>query len=174
MIRRLTVMLCLVCSISLHATPPTVITLDRHVPAPIDATSPVGLWQMVGDGAIFYIEPERRDTYTLTLYDSPDLTLSKGALFGSMSLTASGSYDASLILNPKGSGRRKTRHFLFDIDTDGTTLTMRSYRKGARINVLRLLPYLFRLSISEVDTRPQNIDGAIRLSPPTAKFPVTL
>lgn len=174
MIRAITATLCLVCSIVLHAAPPTVITLDRHVPAPIDATSPVGLWQMVGDGAIFYIEPERRDTYTLTLYESTDLTLSKGDFFGTMTLTASGCYDASLILNPKGSGRRKTRHFLFDIDTDGSKLTMRSYRKGARVNVLRLLPYLFRLSISEVDTRPQNIDGAIRLSPPTAKYPVTL
>lgn len=174
MIRAITATLCLVCSIVLHAAPPTVITLDRHVPAPIDATSPVGLWQMVGDGAIFYIEPERRDTYTLTLYESPDLALSKGDFFGTMTLTASGSYDASLILNPKGSGRRKTRHFLFDIDTYGSKLTMRSYRKGARVNVLRLLPYLFRLSISEVDTRPQNIDGAIRLSPPTAKYPVTL
>ncbi len=51
---------------------------------------------------------------------------------------------------------------------------MRSYRKGKTVNLLRWLPYLFRISVSEVDTRPSGIDGATRIAPPSIKYPVTL
>ena len=166
MIRSLAGMLCLACCMTAQAAPPALTALDVHVPAPLDASSPEGLWQMAGDGALFYISPVagRSGRYSLILHESPDLSVPAEA----------GVYDASLVLNPAGSGMRKTRNFIFTFAPDGSTMTMQSYRRGHKVNMLRLLPYLFRVSVAEVDTRPENIDGAERISPPSVKYTVTL
>ena len=170
----LTALLCL-------AGPPQLINLQEGYTLSADASSPAGIWRFGADGAIFEIKPTpgTNGSYTLLLLDSPDLSRAAGTLFGSMTATGKpGTYDVALRLNPtgalRGSGRPKTRNFIFEISPEGSSLTMRSYRKGKTVNLLRWLPYLFRISVSEVDTRPSGIDGATRIAPPSIKYPVTL
>ena len=152
------------------AAPPAVCRLDS-VAAPVGIT-PAGWWQIGGGGAIIDIVPVSADgRYELRIIDSPDFTLPQGYTFGTMSYTGTqGVYDVSLALKPRASshagipGRRTD--YIFTFDPTLGSFTMRHYRKGWSLNVLRALPYLFRISVSEHNSRPTAIDGAVRIAPP--------
>ncbi|MBD5234233.1 MAG: hypothetical protein HDS65_08675 [Bacteroidales bacterium] len=142
------------------------------------AASPEGLWRFGADGAVFTVveTPGVAGSYNLLIDESPDLTIPKGTLFGTMKATGTArTYEASLLSDP-AEGRtslspKKVRHFIFTLSADGSTLEFRPYRKGKTVNILRWLPYLVRLSVTDVDTRPRDVDAATRLEPapiPTA------
>ncbi|MCM1068133.1 MAG: hypothetical protein NC418_11230 [Muribaculaceae bacterium] len=152
------------------AAPPAVCRLDS-VPASASHI-PAGVWQIGGGGAVFAIEPvAATGIYELRIVDSPDYTLPQGHIFGTMTHTGTGgTYDVSLAMKPRAKshsgipGRRTD--YIFTFDPTLCKLTMRHYRKGWSLNVLRALPYLFRISVSEHNSRPAAIDGAVRIAPP--------
>ena len=130
-----------------------------------------GLWQFGADGAVFEIVPTAvADSYELFIVDSPDFSVAPGSFFGTISHTGKGNYyEAVLLLSPegkvRGAARRKTRNYIFEFNDEGTQLSMRNYRKGFGVNLLRALPYLVRISVNRQDDRPQDVDGARRLAP---------
>ncbi|MCH5222386.1 MAG: hypothetical protein J1F05_08720 [Muribaculaceae bacterium] len=171
--------LCL--AMTAHATMPIVIDVDSMATATLsDASSPAGIWQMRGDGAIFSIVPRagHAESFDLYIIESPDVSIAENTHFGSMTRTGNGrQYDAAIYADIKGSSSpagRKKHSLIFDFSADGSLLTIQPYSKGKRINLLRWLPYLFRISISDVDSRPKHIDGAHRLTPTPISQHITL
>ncbi len=143
--------------------------------------APEGLWRMGADGAVFAIErePGRRGAYILTLISSPDLSIPSGTAFGTMTATGKPyTYDASLSKSLSGRGhklsRKSYRDFVVEYAPESGLLTFTAYHRGRTLNVVRLLPYLFRFSIKESDSRPRGIDAACRISPPSVQYPVQL
>ena len=142
---------------------------------------PEGLWRMGADGAVFAVgrEPGSRGAYVLTLISSPDLTIPSGTAFGTMTATGRPfTYDASLSKSLSGRGhklsRKSYRDFVVEYSPESGLLTFTAYHRGRTLNVVRLLPYLFRFSIKESDSRPRGIDAACRISPPSVQYPVQL
>lgn len=162
-----------------YGVAPRLTALDS-VPAG-QAGPPEGLWRMGADGAVFAIgrEPGRQGAYILTLISSPDLSIPSGTAFGTMTATGKPyTYDASLSKSLSGGGhklsRKSHRAFVVEYAPESGLLTFTPYHRGRTLNVVRLLPYLFRFSIKESDTRPRGIDAAARISPPSVQYPVQL
>ena len=61
---------------------------------------------------------------------------------------------------------KKRQRYIFTLDRDGY-LSFKSYKQGKKISLGRLLPYLFRVSVSDIDTRPSTVDGAVKIYPST-------
>lgn len=134
-------------------------------------TYETGVWQKLPAGAFFTISavPGNKDEFRMEMLYSDDLTIAPGTYFGTMRRTAKpGVYDATLLLNPRDNGRSRSkqrrRTFTIDLSPEGT-MNFVQYTKGLRVNFARLLPYLFRFSVTSTDTRPQGLDGARRVAP---------
>ncbi len=155
--------------LALAAAPPDVCRLDSIMGD--GGTTPAGIWQIGGDGAVFEIVPEGADgCFCLRIIDSPDYSVALGAVFGTMTYTGTERcYDATLFMKPRLSASAslpgRKQYYVFDFAADGASFRMKRYRKGWSLNVLRALPYLFRISVREHDNRPTDIDGARRIAP---------
>ena len=174
-----TIFLCASFSAVAHE-PPDTVNLSRSA-SPVNTLSPEGIWQFGADDAIFEIRPQkgRHGVFDLYILESPNLTVPSGSLFGHMEATGTdNNYDATLFRSLTGNDRnitrQKNRNFIFTFDPSSCTLTIRPYKKGTRVNILRWIPYLFRLSVDRTDSRPSNIDGARRLCPDSPSYPVIL
>lgn len=160
-----------------EAAQPAVLCLDSVSTASAAAHDPAGIWQVGADGAIFRIDaiPGKSGCYTLTLLDGADTTVATGTSFGSMEGTGSPrKYDAALRRTLKGSGASRTRNFIIELSADGTSLDFRHYSKGWVLNPLRLVPYLGRVGLRRNDSRPSDVDVAVRLAPVCIPSTITL
>lgn len=143
----------------------------------VGAASYDGVWRMTGSGAIFAIEPKPglTESYALTLLWSPDLGLPSGSELGEMRPAGRQLvFDASLGLDHKGGrhipGIGRKYRFELEFSPGMQRIRFRPYKQSWRVNVFRWLPYLFRTSVSKTDTRPADIDGAVRLGDVPATF----
>lgn len=59
----------------------------------------------------------------------------------------------------------RTRRFAAAVFPLQERMILTPYSQGWNVNLLRILPYLFRISVHQTDTRPA-LDGAYRLSAP--------
>lgn len=145
----------------------------RHALAPIE-----GVW-MTSAGAYIAIHANGINTYEMTILHSPDLSILPGTVMGSAHTSGKiGMYDASIFrsFSSKGKGRRPQR---LTITVDISTGMMRfdPYKQGWRINLRRLIPYLFRVTVQHEDTRPDGLEGAMRIyptPPPSMQNPILL
>ena len=133
-------------------------------PAPCE-----GVWRMQPAGAVFMLTPlsGRNGAMEMTLLHSECYSVSPYTSVGTL-LPASenGVYDASLTLDPtKGSARHNQHKFAVKYDRHADRLTFVPYSSSWRVNINRLLPYLFRFSITRNNTRPSDMDGAVRIAP---------
>jgi|GEM_PF-2381651 hypothetical protein len=175
------ILLMLTCFLASASEAPDTINLGHSAPVLTNPLSPAGIWQFGADGAIFEIRPQngRNGVFDLYILESPDLTVPSGALFGHMESTGTANhYDATLFKSLSGKehgiNRRKTNSFIFTFDPASCSLSIRPYKRGTRVNILRWIPYLFRLSVDRSDSRPAGIDGARRLAPVSPNYPVVL
>lgn len=134
-----------------------------------------GLWRMGTDGATVAILPVNasRGRFDIFLIDSPDLSAIPGRLIGNAVSTGSAAtYDAEFAGAGKFHNRRQ--RFIITLGDDGH-LHFKPYKKGKKISLWRWLPYLYRFTITDIDTRPTNADGAVRVYPPvTNSEPIVL
>lgn len=124
-----------------------------------------GIWQLGGDGATVAILPEKGSSakFRIVLVDSPDMSLMPGSVLGAVVTTGkAGTYDAEFF-SSKGLLKRPKK-FIITIGEDGR-LTFNSYKQGKQVSLWRWLPYLYRVTISDRDTRPSSADGAVRVYP---------
>lgn len=155
------------------ATPPRVSYFSDCA----DGFSPEGRWQAGGDGAVFDIRPRagRNGVFDLVLVSSADMSIGQYVNMGEMTSTGTPyDFDATLHAGPGSGGISKTHKFIFKFEPDFHSFTITPYRRGKRVNLLRWFPYLFRISISEIDTRPKNVDAAVRISDKYSSYPVIL
>lgn len=127
-----------------------------------------GVWRIAGDGAVFAVLPADGggDTFRLVIVDSPDMSVLPMTEFGTARRTAvAGRYDATVAASlPSGSASTREHKLVISLGDDGR-LVFEPYKQGLRLNLWRVLPYMFRYSVVAQDTRPRAIDGAVRLYP---------
>ncbi len=140
-----------------------------------------GIWEMAADGAVFAVErTDVSDTEVLprelrlVIIRSPQRRVRPGSVMGTARPTVKpGVYEARL--NTKIAdldGLTVPRKFLLKVNEAGSTLTIEPFKSPVKINLFRLIPYLYR-AVRLQDSRPQGLDGAIRIYPPTTANPLT-
>ncbi len=140
-----------------------------------------GVWQMAGDGATFVVEretPSATETMPrqlrLTIIRSPHRRVRPGSVMGTARPTVKpGVYEASLNTRiAELGGLELPRRFLLTLNADGTAMTMEPYKSPVKVNLFRLIPYLYRV-VRMQESRPRGLDGAVRVYPPAAVNPLT-
>ena len=139
---------------------------------PIDDAE--GLWRIAGDGALIAIErfnstdlPDSHITlYSLTMVDAPQRHPRPGTLIGYMTPTARrGSFDAVIYSELNDAVKlERPKKFVIALNGDGH-MSITPVKSGLKVNLWRLVPYLFRFSVSVGSNRPAGLDGAIRVWP---------
>lgn len=136
-----------------------------------------GVW-MWNSGATVAIESATNGRITLILVDSPDPTMDTPLKIGEGEFGgAAGTYIVRLLTSGDLKGKRtdmRSTNFIVKL-TDKGRLSLTPYSTGLKVHLWRLVPYLFRFSVSK-DKAPAGLDGAIRIWPPlgTPEFPVIL
>ncbi len=140
-----------------------------------------GIWQMATDGGLFAIE--RADfsaTETmplelrLTVIRSPQRRVRPGSVMGTARPTVKpGVYEARLNTRIADiGGLELPRRFLLTVSNEGATLTIEPFKSPIKFNLLRMIPYLYR-AVRLQDSRPQGLDGAVRIYPAPEVNPLT-
>lgn len=148
--------------------------------------SPIeGVWEMTEGGATVAItantSSQRHVTsdYSIIYVCGPDLSVPRGTVIGTAKQGATKNlYDAVIYSDvttdyaglPQLAG---ARHLSINITSDDR-LALNTYEKGVKVNAWRLVPYILRYSIRKVDQRPSNLDGMVRIYPPSSHTPVCL
>lgn len=148
------------------AVPPPVVTvLGRNS----DISDITGIWETTSSGAILEISrrPGTRGRYDVRIIEAADCGTEPGTLAGTLSATAvPNTFDAEFDVAPAGTSGVMTsrkQHFTVEFDNRLRACTFRAYHKGKRVNLRRMLPYIFRLPSIENGNRPAGLDGAIRI-----------
>lgn len=157
------------------ASPPTVEFYGAAAPACAD--SPEGVWRIGDSGAVFEVRPlaGSDDSFELYLLSSPDLSILPGTVFGTMTSTGTRHvYEARIRLDSSRRTSPKNHSFIFTLSDDATSLKMRHYVRGKQVSFYRWASYLFRVGIRNVDTRPADVDAAVRISPIVNQAHITI
>lgn len=134
-----------------------------------------GVWQVGGEGgAIVNISSAtgRPGIYDVTLLDSPDMAVKTGCIVGEIEQTGLADTWQARFLKSGAVGapikKSSTRDFIIRMTEDGH-LRFSGFKKNKSISLWRWIPYLFRVTVIENDTRPGDVDGAVRLYPRPAR-----
>ena len=144
--------------------------------------SPVGLegaWMLTEDRTSIAIVRTGAMTYNVLAGTSHDLSIKPGTVIGTLTLSGKdGLYDLKLARSFRRDGTpSRYAHMAVKVNDTGDIFHFISYRRGLRVDLRRLIPYLFRVSVTSSDTRPEGLNGAHRLWPtpaPTFDNPVVL
>lgn len=141
-----------------------------------------GIWKMVeADGAVFAIE---RVGQTLELAPaklqmimlrSPWRSIRPGTIIGHIvPTTKRGVYQARLYSDfAQKTGLSVPRGFTLELSDNDAMLSFKPFKAPVKINLLKLLPYLFRRTISFQNPAPTINNGAVRLFPMQSSHPLT-
>lgn len=174
-----------VCAFGVHAVACAGDDAYGRCVARIDSlrTDPVeGIWQMnaVGGGALFSViaSPGRPGVFELRLLEAPDWRVEPGALCGEVrAASRPGVYDCRMAASPgaeKPLGLGKYTATL-ELDAADGRLIFKPYSTTRRVSLRRWIPYFFRIVVHEENTRPRDLEGAVRVYPPApGSMPVSL
>lgn len=134
-----------------------------------------GLWRFPADGGLMAVERcdlggerERASQYRLVVVDAANRILSPGTVMGYLWATAKrGVYEARLYtsVNREGTQLCNPKYFTLTLDDQESRLSFRKHKTGVRLNLWRLLPFMFRFSVVRQDNRPDDLDGCVREYP---------
>lgn len=136
--------------------------MGKRTLAPIE-----GIWQIAGFRSVIAIIAGGRDEYRMIAVDVDAPSVLPGTLIGIARPTAKErTYDAKIYTkaSPDGKMIRKA-DFILSVDPTMRRLTMHHYYKGLAVRMWRSIPYLFGATLRMRDTRPDDIDGCLRLWP---------
>lgn len=142
--------------------------------------SPIeGVWQMAAEGATFVIERAENSTdlapaqMRIVIIRSPRRSVRPGTVVGHVVTTAKPAvYEARLYTSfaPR-TGLISAKAFSLEVKDDMLVFT--PFKSPIKVNLLRLLPYMYRRAISTQTSRPEGLNGALRLYPRSAAHPLT-
>ena len=173
MVRRLIALLVSIASLTAGAYDRLTTVEDSIRSAVDESPDPIcGIWQIGGDaGTRFAIVRGKKD-FDILMLDSPDMSVKPATICGTLTPTGrKGLYDATLF--DKLDRRVKSSRFIIELDSY-RSLVFKPYKQKTTVSFNRLIPYFFRFTIRREDTRPDDVDAALRIYPPTVKLPVTL
>lgn len=143
--------------------------LEGRTLAPVE-----GVWRISGSDGMFAVVADAGTIfYRIVVIDSPDRSVLPGTVMGAC--TAAGradSYDAWLYTSGEAGLLSRPKRFTLSLADDGRLIMVPVVNK-LKLNLWRLLPYMFRMSVSRVNDRPNNLDGAVRVYPEAAASPLT-
>ncbi|MDE6534878.1 MAG: hypothetical protein K2K82_02600 [Muribaculaceae bacterium] len=144
--------------------------------------SPVeGIWEMAADGAVFAIErTEASDSEVLprelriVILRSPLRRVRPGSVMGTARPTVKpGVYEAWINTKISELGALTLpRKFTLTLNSEQNALTIQPFKSPVKVNLFRMIPYLYRV-VRIQDSRPDGLDGAIRIYPPQPVNPLT-
>ncbi len=140
-----------------------------------------GLWQMTDGGAIFAIERNEPSTslapaqMRLVMVRSPWRTVRPGTVIGHLQPTPKpGVYEARLYTDfALRSGLSVPRGFTLTLNSDSSVMTIEPFKFFLKVNVFRLLPYMYRRVVEQQQSRPSGLTGAVKIAPATDSHPLS-
>lgn len=135
-----------------------------------------GIWEFPADGGLVAVERCELTSgaprqYRMVVISVANRALLPGTVLGTFRATSqAGLYDGEFFTSVSADGMtpESPRSVTLELDAGTSRLAMRRNRRGLRLNLWRLVPYVFRFSITHQDDRPRNLDGWIRVYPPPA------
>lgn len=133
-----------------------------------------GIWRFPATGQTIVIERDDRDAMRFRVVSGVSQAMAgieSGVLLGYIVPTAkSGTFDATLgEIDSDGSARSgnvsKSRATRFTLDLTGARLSFTPVKRGLKVNLWRLFPYMFRFSVRAYDDRRKGLDGCMRVWP---------
>ncbi len=133
-----------------------------------------GIWQVAGMRSVVAVVSDGRDNYKILAVDVDAPAVMPGCVLGYARPTAKAdTYDAKMFTKALPNGKMsKKADFLLTVHPESGRLTMRHYYRGVAVRIWRSLPYLAGARLGMRDTRPEDIDGWLRLWPAPLKPPV--
>lgn len=136
-----------------------------------------GVW-LWNSGAMVSIDADSKGGIVLTLVDCPDPLVETPAVIGSgVYAGAADTYNIDLkTMSDAVSKKTKIRSVKYVAKLiNNSRLSLTPYSTSIKISPWRLIPYMFRFSLSK-EKAPSGIDGAIKIWPPlgSPEFPVVL
>ncbi len=132
------------------------------------AADPIeGVWHVTTDdeGVFSIVRDPHSSRYIILVTNSADRTIIPGSVMGVAAPTArKGVFDARIHTSAANGKLSKPKRFTLSLSPEGL-LSFRPVNKGLKINVWRLLPYMFRRAVRSVDDRDPALDGAVRIFP---------
>ena len=133
-----------------------------------------GVWRLSGSEGMFAVVADPGTIfYRLIVVDSPDRNILPGTVMGAC--TAAGRkdcFDARIYTSGATGLLSKPRRFTLTLDDD-RRLIMVPVTNKLKVNLWRFLPYMFRVTVTRVNDRPNNLDGAVRIFPAPASSSLT-
>lgn len=134
-----------------------------------------GVWKFPADGGTMAIErvelPDGGTEYVMAVVGAGNRQLLPGTVIGRLQPTAKRDMFMARIFTgiaPDGLTLTSPKTFTVKLADSDSRLELQHVRKGVRLNWWRLLPYMFRRFVSEVDDTPRNLDGCVRVYPAPA------
>lgn len=140
-----------------------------------------GIWQMTDGGALFAIERAEPVTslaparMRMIMLRSPWRTVRPGTVIGHLQPTPKpGVYEARLYTDfARRSGLSIPRGFTLTLNSEGSTMTFQPFKFFLKVNVFRLLPYMYRRVIEPQKSRPDGLSGAVKVAPAADGHPLS-
>lgn len=119
---------------------------------------------------MFSIEkaPGQPGIYSIAIVFAPGLDIAKGTPAGSFRATADPLvFDAVMSVDPriKRNKTHKNLEFQLKFNSDFNRLAFVPYSRNWRVNLNRLLPYFFRISVERPKEKPEGLDAAFKIAP---------
>lgn len=140
-----------------------------------------GIWQMTDGGALFAIERAEPETslaparMRMVMLRSPWRTVRPGTVIGHLQPTPKpGVYEARLYTDfARRTGLSIPRGFTLTLNSEGSTMTIQPFKFILKVNVFRLLPYMYRRIIEPQKSRPDGLSGAVKIAPAFDSHPLS-
>lgn len=131
-----------------------------------------GVWQFAAGGPTVAIVPSQgaqQAPMEVVVVESADRSLRPGTVVGAIDYAGERDvYRATFVADVdhgRGLKTASTRQFVLRLDNDGAFLKFEPRQKGYRVNLWRLLPFMFSRLVSPRHGRGQNVDGCTRVFP---------
>lgn len=139
--------------------------ITMHAADPLE-----GRWQVNGDGALVDIVATAGTSGVMEMrwVDGPDLSIEPGTVVGTITPSSTAKvYDCHALVDPRQSNVAKQRKVYFAIRFLGDSandIGFEAYERRRRISLWRWIPYMFRVSLTKEASRPNELDGASRVT----------
>lgn len=140
-------------------------SLERTLSAmPLDEIE--GVWQFNGGGEVL-ISKSAGNGYDLISLDAPDRRIMPGTVIGTIRQTAvPHKFDAAVSTSYKSvANPRQWKKFVIEADHSGNFLSFKKVKGKVKVNLWRLIPYMFRGVVAPATDTREGLDGLYRVYP---------